>query len=428
MRCIVFLEEIYVLFGFLSENTQPLPEDAETVTENQIVLPPLVTDEIRSGLEEGGSAFVREIERCFGIDRVAALVRRGHRGAARIVLRRCSADESAGLEHAWRLTARESEFKTTIPREFPIPALSTDIDRMREYAIQIKDREQDGFSYAALHARNILSDLIRPHIFGPAHLPAYYLPADRTGVMHAHSVVVSALIGSAPTAGLRPAARTPMLSGVLADFLEQLIEVDRPMVSPRRRARDLGARIEEAVLGGTVRVDRSAVVDYPRFAYRPGGWKGDLPLMNASSMVSELAPVVLYLRHMVEPGNVLIIEEPESHLHPAKQVEFTRQLTALVDAGIRVIVTTHSEWLLEEVANIVRRSELPRAERRRGDVALRRDQVGAWLFQPKKRPRGSAVTEIHLDDTGSYASGFEEVATALHNDWAEISSRIGDGS
>ena len=62
------------------------------------------------------------------------------------------------------------------------------------------------------------------------------------------------------------------------------------------------------------------------------------------SMVSELAPVVLYLRHVVGSDSVLIIEEPESHLHPAMQVEFTRQLAAIVHAGVRLIVTTHSEW------------------------------------------------------------------------------------
>ena len=153
--------------------------------------------------------------------------------------------------------------------------------------------------------------------------------------------------------------------------------------------------------------------------------------MNASSMVSELAPVVLYLRHLVEPRDVLIVEEPESHLHPAKQVEFTRQLAALVLSGVRIIVTTHSEWLLEELANIVRRSKLPGTGRSRSTdspIALRPDQVGAWLFEPKGRPRGSVVKEIRLDDSGLYPSGFDAVAAALHNDWADISSRIGDGS
>ena len=273
-----------------------------------------------------------------------------------------------------------------------------------------------------------LGDLVVPYLTGTLHLPAYYLPADRTGVMHAHSVVVSALIASAPTAGLRPAAHTPMLSGVLADFLEQLIAIDRPWRRRQDSRSDLAGGIEKAMLGGSVGVERSAAIDYPRFTYRPAGWKDDLSLTNASSMVSELAPVVLYLRHMIGPGSVLIVEEPESHLHPAMQVEFTRQLASLVAAGVRVIVTTHSEWLLEELANIVRRSQLPEAHRRGGGIALRSDQVGAWLFQPKRRPRGSVVSEIGLDDSGLYPSGFDDVAAALHNDWADISSRIENGS
>lgn len=69
--------------------------------------------------------------------------------------------------------------------------------------------------------------------------------------------------------------------------------------------------------------------------------------------------MVLYLRHQVDPGDVLIIEEPESHLHPSMQVQFTRRLAAMVHAGVRVIVTTHGEWVLEELANLVRLSMVP---------------------------------------------------------------------
>ena len=152
--------------------------------------------------------------------------------------------------------------------------------------------------------------------------------------------------------------------------------------------------------------------------------------MNASSMVSELAPVVLYLRHMVTPGNLLIVEEPESHLHPAMQVEFTRQLAALVRAGVRVLVTTHSEWVLEELANIVQRSKLPE-KRRKGDadstVSLRPDQVGAWLFKRKLRPKGSVVEEIRLDEeTGLYPTDYDAVSEVLYNESVNIFNRIQD--
>ena len=152
--------------------------------------------------------------------------------------------------------------------------------------------------------------------------------------------------------------------------------------------------------------------------------------MNTSSMVSELAPVVLYLRHMVGPDNLLIVEEPESHLHPAMQVEFTRQLAMLVRSGVRVLVTTHSEWVLEELANIVRRSALPEAGREdttNADVALSPSDVGAWLFKRKRRPRGSVVEEVRLDEeTGLYPTDYDAVSEALYNESASIFNRIQD--
>ena len=168
---------------------------------------------------------------------------------------------------------------------------------------------------------------------------------------------------------------------------------------------------------------------YPSFDYIPHGWDQPLPLMRASSMVSELAPVVLYLRHLVRPDDVLIIEEPESHLHPGMQVEFTRQLAGLVRAGIRVIVTTHSEWVLQELANVVRASALSESERggiAGGDVALKPDDVGAWLFELDASGGGSKVREVGLDESGLYPADFDDVAAAMHNDWAEILSRLGE--
>ncbi len=414
----------------LGDTVRMFLDSREPLGQHDVLLPSPVMDLIRSGFDEGRDALHREICRCFGIDDAGTLTRRGQRKGARVELRRPMSNGSARFEHRLTLAEQAAEVKTTIPEEIPVRIDIGDPDEMRGILrrlnmIEWEAEEPDNIWWLINTSMEVLNNLVLPYLTDPLHLPAYYLPADRTGVMHAHSVVVSALIASAPTAGLRPAARTPVLSGVLADFLEQLIEVDRLRRPRRRREPDLGARIEEAILGGSVHVDRSAAVNYPRFTYRPDGWREDLPLMNASSMVSELAPVVLYLRHMVGPGNVLIIEEPESHLHPAMQVEFTRQLAALVDAGIRVLVTTHSEWLLEELANIVQRSQLPEDSRRDSDVALRPDQVGAWLFQPKGRPKGSVVTEIDLDDSGLYPSGFDDVAAALHNDWADLSSRIG---
>ena len=74
--------------------------------------------------------------------------------------------------------------------------------------------------------------------------------------------------------------------------------------------------------------------------------------------------------------------------------------------------------MLEELANIVRRSEIAED----GAPSLRPDRVGAWLFEDRRK--GSVVSEIDLDESGLYPSGFDDVAAALHNEWADIASRI----
>ncbi len=417
----------------------------ETRSRKEIFLPDFFADLLCSGFNEFGiySWVSDEIRRCFGTAEIGRLIRNGSKAGARVVLRKPVSNGSALIEHELTIKASGVAFKMTIPEKTPLwiqgaaaNKLIGDLRRMAEEIstvvqedgrtdIEIQSTVREKAGVLAIE----LAELAVHQVIGLLRGPMFYLPADRTGVMHAHSVIVSTLIQSAAMAGLRPTPKAPMLSGILADFLQRLVELDDPLLLWRKPESGLAERIEETVLGGSVRVEKAETTGYPRFMYQPKGWKEDMPLMNASSMVSELAPVVLYLRHVVHPGNVLIVEEPESHLHPAKQVELIRQLAFAVRSGVRVIVTTHSEWILEELANIVRRSELPEARRNEtthGDFSLPHRDVGVWLFEPKRRPKGSVVKEIRLDDSDLYPSGFDDVAAALHNDWAEITDRIGD--
>ena len=417
-------------------NLLDLFEDSKIIPdEKSSVIPRPILEPIQSIFTAQGSLLGRELRRCFGIDRVDGLIRKASKTGAHVAIRRRFPGESSPLEHHLTIKSQKVSFMATVPEGTEIQEnFHGLVDELIHFLHLIDDpdfdKDDSKMRLSCWRIIRTIADLIVPHLFGPLYLPAFYLPADRTGVMHAHSVVVSALIESATMTGIRPAARTPMLSGVLADFLEQLIEIDRPPYRRGKSRNDHASRIEDAILGGSVRVDRASTTGYPRFTYQPEGWKDDLPLMNASSMVSELAPVVLYLRHRVGPGNVLIVEEPESHLHPGMQVEFIHQLATLVQSGIRVIITTHSEWVLEELANTVRRSQLPVSERKktdRGEIALRPDEVGAWLFKKKNRPKGSVVEEVILDDeTGLYPTDYDEVSQSLYNESVNIFNRIQD--
>ena len=369
-----------------------------------------------------------EIIRCFGFDTPVKLVRHLTADFAEWSMRTVVANELVRNE-AYRyeigvdrngaciLPTVPDFMPFTIAENFAFPWFSLSPEDIGDR------RDRNARVHLAVLASAALSGSV-----GPLGHPAHYLPADRAGVMHAHQVAVRGLIAGASRVALRPAPSMPVLSGVLGDFLDQLIALgSAPIFEDRREDDTVACLLEMGLMNGSVGVERSEI-DYPSFVYRPIGWDHDLPLMNASSMVSELSPVVLYLRHVVQPGDTLIIEEPESHLHPAMQVEFTRVLAAAVKAGIRIIITTHSEWVLEELANLVLMSELP-VEQRHGfegaDLALNPDDVGAWLFEPDAEIGGTVIKEIPLDkEMGNFPSGFGLVTTDLYNRYTRIANRI----
>ena len=157
--------------------------------------------------------------------------------------------------------------------------------------------------------------------------------------------------------GLERFPELPTFSGVMADFIQELIlfEEGRGRKDSIDEAADA---LEREALAGQILSTQPHSGGFPEFVYRPSETEEDIRLTRASSMVSELAPVVLFLRGTVSPGDMLIIEEPEAHLHPAAQTQMARTLARLVRAGVRVVVTTHSDWLLMEIANLMREGEL----------------------------------------------------------------------
>lgn len=368
-----------------------------------------------------------EVARCFGIEDTRYLIRYGNAECARVDM---DWQDPEPFNYNFTLNPQGVEFDATVPDTLPLSIDSSKIGSMAHLLYELTDDEDR--KDLATFIMNGLSTATSERIVRPLSELIYYLPADRTGVMRAQRLVVGALIERMSRVGLAQGPTEPALSGVSADFLRELIDLPVRWRGSRGDE-EISKRIEQEMLQGEIIVKYSDI-EYPEFYYRPDGWKRDIPLLNSSSMVSDLAPVVLHLRHVVNKGagDVLIIEEPESHLHPAMQVEFVRHLAAAVNAGIHVMLTTHSEWVLEELANLIRLSELPKSRRKDfvdTDSALTPDQLGMWLFEPKKSPKGTVVREIPLDfEIGNFPSGYDGVAMDVYNRWAEISNLIGERS
>ena len=240
-----------------------------------------------------------------------------------------------------------------------------------------------------------------------------FLPAARSGIMQSHRVIASSLVERATRGGLTP-LEIPTFSGVVADFMQQLI-LYKESEAPDEGITHLAEAIESDVLAGQILM-KPTPSGYPEFLYRPQDTGEEVRLTRAASMVSELAPLVLFLRGGVHPGDTLIIEEPEAHLHPGAQTDIALTLAGLVRAGVRVVVTTHSDWLLKEIANLIRIGDL----KRKGVSHLKKmesihwllpEEVGTWWFQAD-----GIVKHIPFDRTeGIEPEDYEDVAYKLYD-------------
>ena len=375
------------------------------------------------GVGHSNEMFVDEIARCFSVTKPEDLVRNSENCAANVALLGRS-HNGFELIHSFRyeteLTARGAVTDSWISDEVRMYGELGSV--VPWFFLSQEDVEGLRLDNARLML-GMLSAVAISHYVGTVGQPVYYLPADRAGAVRSHSALTGSLIerASRPSVANQPAT----ISGVYGDYLERLVGLGSLPTRTASHFAQLADDVERNILEGEISID-SNLAGYPSFFYRPDRWEQDLPLMNASSMVSELAPVVLYLRHVVQPGETLIIEEPESALHPAMQVEFTRLLAAAVKAGIRIIITTHSEWILEELANLVLMSELPE-ERREGlegaDLALSPEELGVWSFQPTAD--GSMVEELRFDEeAGKFPSDAGLVTVELYNRFTRIANRI----
>jgi predicted ATP-dependent endonuclease of OLD family len=118
-----------------------------------------------------------------------------------------------------------------------------------------------------------------------------------------------------------------------------------------RKYIQLADRLQETILAGSI--DFSTPEPDPRreLLFHTHDISMELPL--ASSMVQQLSSLVLYLRYLARPNELLFIDEPEMDLHPKAQAQLIELLAMLVNAGLNVLFTTHSPYITDHLANLI---------------------------------------------------------------------------
>ncbi len=153
----------------------------------------------------------------------------------------------------------------------------------------------------------------------------------------------------------------------------------------------------------------------------------NIPLHLASSSVRGLSDLYFFLRHAATANGLLMIDEPESHLDTANQVRLARLLARFVRAGLKVLVTTHSDYLIKEINNLVMLSEdfdgkKPVAKKLgyRSDDYIKPESIRAYIAE------NNGLTRCEVDQFGADMPVFDRTIDDINRVANELASRLPD--
>lgn len=269
---------------------------------------------------------------------------------------------------------------------------------------------------------HILSDTLSSAL--PLFPRSFFLPAARSGILQAHRAIASAIVSISPRipVATEEIVRIPRLTGVVADFINILLTISEqePRYIIREEFSSQRKLLEGLILEGEVELRREAEALAPEFFYKVGD--RTIPLVRTSSMISELAPLDLYLKYVLVKDSLVIIEEPEAHLHPHKQKLIARLLVKMVRGGLNVLITTHSDFLLAQLNNHILLSKVSKEERKvegyDEEDYLNPEEVGAYLFE--KIDNWYEIKELTVSEGGIPEEEFVRVAETIGNEQARI--------
>ncbi len=204
-----------------------------------------------------------------------------------------------------------------------------------------------------------------------------YFPAERAGMMLTLKPLMLDYIDRLGR-GLGASFAVPSLADTMVGFLAWMIKPDE-----RKSAfADNVSILEKQMLDGSIVLDsKHTQLQDVYFRHK----EKNLPLHTVASSIKSLAAFLLYVKHAASPDEIIILEEPETNLHPDNQLLLARFIAQLVNGGLHIFVTTHSPYFLEQLSHCVLSGMIDNERSSKvlsTDESLKPHNVATYTFKP----------------------------------------------
>jgi hypothetical protein len=141
--------------------------------------------------------------------------------------------------------------------------------------------------------------------------------------------------------------------------------------------------------------------------------------------ITQILPIITQAV-LAQPGDTLIIEQPELHLHPRAQAELGDVFIAMSQRGVRFLIETHSEHLLLRLRRRIAETTLQKLKesytsplgQHSAGSNLDESELGIHFVQ---RVREVSTTEpLRVEKTGEYAAIPEGFSVFFSSDFEEV--------
>lgn len=189
--------------------------------------------------------------------------------------------------------------------------------------------------------------------FKPEATPFYVLiRAELTKAIFGYHMAVNRAYLMPPSRGalMELTERPPFRSGMYHEYFDFKNALNTPLSKPEIISPAITDCLSEVNNGSLKEVEGNMMY------YTSDG--NSMPLTAAASSIKELAPFTLLLNKFSPKGISVLLEEPEAHLHPEKQVKIADLIACAVNEGCHIQITTHSDYLIKRINNLIKLYQL----------------------------------------------------------------------